>query len=198
MLSTFSERSAYGKSACGDPPAILRSDDISVMSRRAHANRSLSDELLLSPDLSDCIIAFSDGSHFRQGTNVYNTGFSVIFPQYKFVSVCGTIVPSATNTSFQVDFPLSNIRAELFAILVCIEKAKAIDPSGSSPLIIVTDCAYVLQVYKLLPHYIKQSWTTSSGVFLSNIHSLSSICKCADIDHCLQSKMIAMHSKLNN
>jgi len=91
--------------------------DVLVMSRRAHANRSLSDELLLSPDLSDCIIAFSDGSHFRQGTNVYNTGFSVIFPQYKFVSVCGTIVPSATNTSFQVDFPLSNIRAELFAIL---------------------------------------------------------------------------------
>jgi ribonuclease HI len=184
MLSTFSERSAYGKSACGDPPAILRSDDISVMSRRAHANRSLSDELLLSPDLSDCIIAFSDGSHFRQGTNVYNTGFSVIFPQYKFVSVCGTIVPSASNTSFQVDFPLSNIRAELFAILVCIEKAKAIDPSGSSPLIIVTDCAYVLQVYKLLPHYIKQSWTTSSGASVRNIDLLSSMHRYCFVNDC--------------
>ena len=108
------------------------------------------------------IVAFTDGSCFKNGSPDAEGSWAIVWPD-------GQFQPMAQKMLQTPGIPVTNNRAEYMAAIIAIETVDEIDPDYSQSLIIYSDSMLLINtVTKWMAKWEKNSWK-KSGAEIKNL-----------------------------
>ena len=131
---------------------------------------------------------FTDGSCINNGKNVEKRcGYGIYVPKYQEYNV---------SSRFTIE-PLTNNRAELFAIYKSLGIIQKIDPLAEKQFVLYTDSEYSIKIYNNIQLFLKKNNNNIENLKNQDIIKLI-IQKLNNFKHKLKIKHIYSHQENNN